>query len=66
MQNAPTIRVGQPGADAIDLSEKVVVVTGASFGFDSFWIEHGHNFDTTDLSDVLEIILNFNRSSIRS
>lgn len=29
VQNAPTIRVGQPGADAIDLSEKVVVVTGA-------------------------------------
>ena len=32
VQNAAAIRVGQEGADGIDLSKKVVVVTGANSG----------------------------------
>jgi len=32
VQNSPAIRVGQEGTDNIDLSEKVVVVTGANSG----------------------------------
>ena len=30
VQNSPAIRVGQEGTDNIDLSEKVVVITGAN------------------------------------
>lgn len=32
MQNSPAIRLGQEGADGVDLSDKVVVVTGANSG----------------------------------
>jgi dehydrogenase/reductase SDR family protein 12 len=32
VQNSPAIRLGQEGADGVDLSEKVVVVTGANSG----------------------------------
>lgn len=31
-QNSPGIRLGQEGADGVDLSDKVVVVTGANSG----------------------------------
>lgn len=31
-QNSPSIRLGQEGADGVDLSDKVVVVTGANSG----------------------------------
>ena len=32
MQTSPTIRLGQEGADGVDLSDKVVIVTGANSG----------------------------------
>jgi short-subunit dehydrogenase len=32
VQNSPAIRLGQEGADGVDLSDKVVVVTGANSG----------------------------------
>lgn len=32
VQNSPSIRLGQEGADGVDLSEKVVVITGANSG----------------------------------
>ena len=31
-QKSPAIRIGQDGADVIDLNEKVVIVTGANSG----------------------------------
>lgn len=32
VQKSPAIRIGQDGADGIDLNEKVVIVTGANSG----------------------------------